>query len=155
MDLTFRLQCNNVEYHFQIFPHTLAHTSRYLLNMRILTTKLTVYWLTTKLEYKYIIMCILVCFYLDCNVTELGGTTQGGTVDSRCANRTFMNSLSISGGVICYDGTTLGSRAVYICSDNYTLRMMEGNEITRVCQSNGSWNGTIPQCRLGKLLHIM
>ena len=92
-------------------------------------------------------MCILVCFHLDCNVIDLGGTTQDGTVDPRCANRTFMNSASISGDVICYNGTTVGSRAVYICRDNYILNeTMEGNEITIVCQSNGSWNGTMPQC---------
>ena len=93
-------------------------------------------------------MCILICFYLDCNVTDLGNANDTGTVDSRCASRTFMNTLFISGGVICYNETTVGSRAIYICNDTYTLNetTMEGNETTRVCQSNGSWNGTIPQC---------
>ena len=54
-----------------------------------------------------------------------------------------MNSSSISGGVVCYNGTTAGSRAVYICNDGFVL--MEANE-TRVCQSDGMWNGSIPRC---------
>ena len=106
-------------------------------------------------------MSIRVCFHLDCNVTDLSDATGNGTVDSRCASRTFMNTLFNSGGVVCYNGTTVGSRAVYICNDNYILSPMEGNETTRVCQSNGSWDGTTPECiqeRPGmycKLLHIM
>ena len=55
-----------------------------------------------------------------------------------------MNSSSISNGVVCYNETTEGSRAVYICDDGYNL--MEGNEATRVCQSDGNWNGSIPKC---------
>ena len=59
-----------------------------------------------------------------------------------------MNSSSISDGVVCYNGTTEGSRAVYICNDGYNL--MEGNEATRICQSDGNWNGSIPQCIPGR-----
>ena len=55
-----------------------------------------------------------------------------------------MSGSSISGGVVCYNGTIEGSRAVYICNSGFVL--MEGNEETRVCQSDGIWNGSIPQC---------
>ena len=55
-----------------------------------------------------------------------------------------MNSSSISNGVVCYNGTTEWSRAVYVCNGGYNL--MEGNEATRVCQSDGNWNGSIPKC---------
>ena len=53
-----------------------------------------------------------------------------------------MNSSSISGGVVCYNGTTAGSRAVYICIDGFFLVGVEA----RVCQSDGNWNGSVPQC---------
>ena len=75
-------------------------------------------------------------------MTDLRITTGGGTVDPKCTNRGFMNSPSISGGVVCYNGTTIGSRVVYICNDGFIL---VGGE-TRVCQSDGNWNGSIPQC---------
>ena len=76
-----------------------------------------------------------------CNGADLTG--QSGTANStRCTDRGFVSGSSISGGVVCYNTTTEGSRAVYICIDGFVLM---GNE-TRVCQSDGSWNGSIPQC---------
>ena len=77
-----------------------------------------------------------------CNLVNLGIATQTETVDRKCADKGFENSSSISGGVVCYNGTTAGSRAVYICNDAFVLM---GNE-ARVCQRDGSWNGSIPQC---------
>ena len=62
----------------------------------------------------------------------------------QCTDSTIVSSSSISGGVVCYNGTTEGSRAVYICNDGFVL--MVDNEDTRVCQSDGMWNGSIPQC---------
>ena len=76
-----------------------------------------------------------------CNVTDLGITIQSGTVDPRCADRGFVSGSSISDGVVCYNGTTEGSRAVYICNNGFVLM-----EATRVCQSDGNWNGSTPQC---------
>jgi len=68
-------------------------------------------------------------------------TIRGGTVDQRCIDRGFASNTSIFGGVVCYSGTMAGSSAVYICDNN-----TQSNEITRVCQNDGTWNGTIPSC---------
>ena len=96
-------------------------------------------------------ICQTYCTYIlvslwhtECTVTELvqdlDMTTQNET-DLRCAERGFENSSSIFDGVVCYNGTTVGSRAVYICSvDNQTV------EATRICGADGIWNGTIPSC---------
>ena len=67
--------------------------------------------------------------------------TQDGMVDPRCTDR-FVNSLPICNGVVCYNGTTALSEAVYICDDNF----YPIGEATRVCQNDGKWNGSIPQC---------
>ena len=86
-------------------------------------------------------------YYLWYAVCSEEGLTQdqSGTANStRCTDRGLTNSLSISGGVVCYNGTTIGSRAVYICNEDFVL--MEGNEATRVCQSDANWNGSTPQC---------
>ena len=96
----------------------------------------------TTVEVKvYVYTCI---FHLDCTVTDLGITTQDETVDPRCTVEEFLSSSAISNGVVCYNGTAEGSRTFYICNDNYTL--MEGDEVTRVCQGDGNWNGSTPQC---------
>ena len=87
---------------------------------------------------------IFICMYAECtatDLTDLGTTMQNGTVDQRCQNMNFENSSSITNGVVCYNGTTEGSIALYIC-DNITQQ----NEVTRVCQSDGTWTGTIPSC---------
>ena len=52
-----------------------------------------------------------------------------------------MRNVSILEGVVCYNGTTAESTAVYICNN-----ITQGNEVTRVCQSDGTWNGTISSC---------
>ena len=77
-------------------------------------------------------------------MTDLGNTTRSETVNPRCADRGFVSSSSISGGVVCYNRTTGGSTAVYICNDGFVL--MEGGKATRVCQSDGNWSGSTPQC---------
>ena len=80
--------------------------------------------------------------YSDCNVANL--IDQDGTLNTAtCADKGFVNSSSISGGVVCYNGAISGSRADYICNDGFVL---VGNKATRVCQSDGNWNGSIPQC---------
>ena len=79
--------------------------------------------------------------YVGCNKADLTG--QSGTLNtSRCGNRGFVNSSTISNGVVCYNETTAGSRAIYICNDGFNLMGTEA----RFCQSDGSWNGTIPLC---------
>ena len=52
------------------------------------------------------------------------------------------NKASISGGAVCYNETSAGSKAVYVCNGGLVLM---GNK-TRVCQRDGHWNGSIPQC---------
>ena len=73
-------------------------------------------------------------------MTDLGNATQTEIEYPIC--RSSVGSVSISGGVVCLNGTTVGSEAVYVCNDGYNLM---GNE-TRVCQSEGIWSGSIPQC---------
>ena len=75
-------------------------------------------------------------------MTGLGNTTRGGAVDSKCMERGFVDGPSFSGGVVCFNRTTVGNRAVYICNDGFVLM---GNEV-RVCQTDGNWNGRTPQC---------
>ena len=88
-----------------------------------------------------------VCFHFsnaECIVTDLTDlaiTTQDEAVDPRCSAREFMSNTSIVDGVVCYNGTTAESRAVYICNN-----ITQANDVTRVCQRDGTWNGTIPSC---------
>ena len=83
----------------------------------------------------------MLLLYTGCNEEDLAD--QSVTANPiRCANRMFMNSSSFSDGVVCYNGTTASSTAVYICDNGYNL---VGNE-ARVCQSDGKWNGSIPLC---------
>ena len=60
----------------------------------------------------------------------------------QCADRGFPNTLPTPSGVACYDRTTTGSEAVYICDNGFH----QDGAATRVCQSGGVWNGSIPQC---------
>ena len=84
--------------------------------------------------------CIFHLQHTDCNVTDLGNVTQTEIEYPMC--RSSVSSVSISGGAVCYNGTTVGSKAVYICNDGLILM---GNE-ARVCQGDGNWNGSIPRC---------
>ena len=84
-------------------------------------------------------MCMYMYSWLaGCNMADLGIATQGGTVDPRCAVRRFVDSLSITSGVVCYNGTANGSRAVYICNND--------TQVMRNCLRNGTWSGSIPVC---------
>ena len=81
-----------------------------------------------------------------CAATDLITTLQDETVvPRRCADEEFVSGLLISDGVVCYNGTTVGSTAVYFCNDDYNL---VGDD-ARVCQSNDNWSGSIPQCNPG------
>lgn len=91
-------------------------------------------------------MCTLQLWHAGCYEADLIGQRWTANPE-RCTDRTIVVSSSISDGAVCYNGTTEGSMAVYICNDGYVL--MEGNKDTRVCQSDGMWNGSIPQCNPG------
>ncbi len=43
---------------------------------------------------------------------------------------------------IVIGNSTFGSEVTYVCDQGYTI---SGND-SRVCQSNGEWNGTAPEC---------
>ena len=60
----------------------------------------------------------------------------------QCAERGFANTLPIPSGIVCYNRTTTGSEAVYICDDGFH----QDGAATRVCQGGGVWNGSVPQC---------
>ena len=72
------------------------------------------------------------------------------TADKNCSLRDLSPSLVehsrvcgvVSGGGVCYSGDSVGSVAVYFCTDGYSL---EG-DTTRECLSSGLWNGSTPQC---------
>ena len=75
---------------------------------------------------------------IGCSLTDLAPTD---TV-RQCADRGFATTLPIPSGVVCYNRTTAGSEAVYICDDGFH----QNGALTRVCQSGGVWNGSLPQC---------
>ena len=58
-----------------------------------------------------------------------------------CADRGFVNTLLVPRGVVCYNRTTAESEAVYICDEGFC----QDGAATRVCQSDGVWNSSIPQ----------
>ena len=73
-----------------------------------------------------------------CSLTDLTPTD----AVRQCADRGLVNTLPIPSGVVCYNRTTVGSEAVYICDEGFH----QNGAATRVCQSDGVWNGSIPQC---------
>ena len=48
----------------------------------------------------------------------------------------------VGGGEVCYSGDSVGSVAVYFCTDGYSLK----GDTTREYLSTGLWNGSTPQC---------
>ena len=87
----------------------------------------------------------MIIYILGCSLTDLAPTD---TV-RQCPDRGFVNTLPIPSGVVCYSRTTAGSEAVYICDDGF----QQNGTATRVCQSGGVWNGSIPQCSLNPRDH--
>ena len=64
----------------------------------------------------------------------------------QCAGRGFVNTLHFPSGLVCYNRTTTGSEVVYMCDDGF----QQDGPATRVCQSDGVWNGSIPHCSRGQ-----
>ena len=60
----------------------------------------------------------------------------------QCTDRGFVNTLPIPSGVVCYNRTTTGSEAVYICDNGFH----QNGAAAKVCQSSGVWNGSASQC---------
>ncbi len=63
-------------------------------------------------------------------------------LDLRCTPDSA-GSLSISNGVVCYNSTTLGSTAYYICDDGFEV---PADNSQRVCQADGHWDGDMHEC---------
>ena len=80
---------------------------------------------------------MIICI-LGCSLTDL---TPSNAV-RQCADRGLLNTLPTLSQIVCYNRTTAGSEAVYICDDGFH----QNGAATRVLQSDGVWNGSIPQC---------
>ena len=78
---------------------------------------------------------------VDCPVSGLG--VEDTDVNSTTCEG-FAGSVQIPAGRACYNGTTVGSIAEYACNcpSQYEL----DGDSTRVCQNDGTWTGTVPQC---------
>ena len=84
------------------------------------------------------ILMLYSTFLLGCLLTDLISADMVGV----CADRGFANTLPISNGVVCFSRSTAGSKAVYVCDDGFH----QDGAAMRVCQSDGVWNGSAPQC---------
>ena len=75
--------------------------------------------------------------------TDSQETITDRATDSRCSqlSHNTTGSVRFPNGVVCFNGTTQGSTAVYICDQGYHL----DNDI-RVCQHNGNWSGDVVVC---------
>ena len=80
-----------------------------------------------------------------CSVSDLGDPAAVDGDPSVCAEGE--TPLFISGGTVCYTGTTPGSTAVYHCGEGHEL--VDGQK-TRECQTSGEWSGIAPSCALIK-----
>jgi len=46
-------------------------------------------------------------------------------------------------GMVNFNSTVEGSMANYMCNEGYII----DGVIQRVCQDNGQWSGSVPQCQ--------
>ena len=83
-----------------------------------------------------------ILLFIGCDPADLTNQNMDGNPDnSVCAKGE--TPLFISGGTVCYSGTTPGSTAVYHCGEGYEL---VGEKNTRQCKTNGNWGGATPTC---------
>ena len=90
----------------------------------------------------YLIYVATTCYRLiaDCVAGDLGDRVDT-TRDSSCLSSSG-GSVQIVNGTVCYNGLNISSEANYSCSCGFSVL---GNE-RRVCQRDGIWSGTTPQC---------
>ena len=77
--------------------------------------------------------CTTRCSWMDLTPTD---------AVRQCTDRGFARTLYTPNGIVCYNSTIAGSEAVYSCDDGFH----QSGGTARVCQSDGVWNGSIPQC---------
>ena len=83
------------------------------------------------------------------------GFTPQGTLERTClATGRWSNSLprcvpsdcgepaSLTNGHVDFSSTSIGSTAVYRCSEGYRLR----GSSSSICQSSGQWSGSLREC---------
>ena len=69
------------------------------------------------------------------------------------------NSLRFEGGVtgtgrVYYNGTSIGATAVYTYNCPLQNEMVGVNTQARVCQSDGTWSGSVPKCLPKSMLQL-
>ena len=96
-------------------------------------------------------MYLYVDFLIDCPAGALGPVVNTD-LNERCRVERFNSSVEIPGGVACYNGTATLSRAEYFC--NCPSYLVVG-DTARVCQTDGTWNGTVPQCLPQCMLSVL
>ncbi len=77
--------------------------------------------------------------------------------DPRCPPDS-VGSLPIPNGVVCYNGTTLGSKAYYICNGDYQVPGYSDCKHKcnlRECQGDGHWSGETLPCLNGNMYTIL
>ena len=86
---------------------------------------------------------------VSCNLTALSYRTVLDPLSSNtvtCGVKSF-SPLGIDNGIVCYNGTNVGSIAVYSClstSCHFTESSYE--TFIRMCKEDRKWSGTIPHC---------
>ena len=87
----------------------------------------------------------IACVSADLAVVVSPVSTRGisrNFIDQRCAPND-VGSLRIPHGVICYNGTSVGSVASYVCDDGYQVSATNNQQ---TCLVNGNWEGDILIC---------
>ena len=93
--------------------------------------------------------CCFTFIHIACSIESLGSSLDVH-LDEVCLS-TDIGSVSVVNGTGCYSGTTAGSVATYHCDNGYIIS--SGSE-QRECRSDGNWEGEIPVCKEGIILHI-
>lgn len=87
--------------------------------------------------------------YTGCDSQEL---SDGVLLPSNVSCGAPLHSLGIKNGIVCYSSIDVGATAIYSCSSCYFGTVLGPS--VRICQPNGSWNGTIPQCDCGMFAQL-
>ena len=86
---------------------------------------------------------------VSCNLTALSYGIVLDPLSSNtvtCGVKSF-SPLGIDNGIVCYNGTNVGSIAVYSClSTSCHLTESSYETFIRMCKEDRKWSGTIPHC---------